>query len=686
MALAPLPERRFRYDVRKRRNEDEPGPLVPGCPCPACTRFSRAYVHYLSRAEELTGVRLLTIHNLVYARELVAGGREAILAGRFAGYRDAIMAGAAPWEARRPGPTARRPADYCPVASLMYSLMFWIGWSTLSLMKRPMSELWPASVASRITAAISAGDDRDQQDREDAADEAAEPRALARRLGGRRDGARRGGGEVRRGRAAPGRGGRRPRLARGDAGGGGAALVDEPGRRLRGRGDPGEAGAQRGAVGERVDVAVLGLVLERPQDRLRERLGDVLLVAGRRQRPLVLAADRQLGEAVALVGEPGGEQLVGDDAERVDVGDRRRLLAAGLLGRQVGGGADDRADLREPRLLGGPGDPEVGELDGHLGRAAGRAADHHQVPRLDVAVDDPHPVGVLEAGAGLGGDLDRGRRLERAVALQELGPGAALDVLHDDEVAAGVDAGVVDLDDVRVDELGDGERLAAEAGDELLVVGEVLGEDLDGDGPLEHAIDGPVDGRHAAAAEAVAELVAVGDRGAAHRFRSLLSCFGLPLVLRLRLACRSSLPRAFLPPPGMTPPPGPLPFGLSGLPGGPVGVVLVLVVVVVVLFVVSVVVVVVVSVVGRGRCRSSSGSVVASFGRRLVVLSGGSHWSAICLSRLSSSSCVSVDELLPVDPRQRRRLTRRLSTAPLARSQLPAEEGSGSVELGVVGR
>jgi queuine tRNA-ribosyltransferase len=101
MALAPLPERRFRYDVRKRRNEAEPGPLVAGCPCPACERFSRAYVHYLSRAEELTGVRLLTIHNLVYSQRLVAGAREAIVAGRYADYAGAIMSGAAPWEAGR---------------------------------------------------------------------------------------------------------------------------------------------------------------------------------------------------------------------------------------------------------------------------------------------------------------------------------------------------------------------------------------------------------------------------------------------------------------------------------------------------------------------------------------------------------------------------------------------------------
>jgi queuine tRNA-ribosyltransferase len=99
MALAPLPGRRFRYDVRRRAHESEPGPLVDGCPCPACTGFSRAYVHYLSRAEELTGVRLLTVHNLVYSQRLVAGARAAILAGRYGAYREAIMAGAAPWEA-----------------------------------------------------------------------------------------------------------------------------------------------------------------------------------------------------------------------------------------------------------------------------------------------------------------------------------------------------------------------------------------------------------------------------------------------------------------------------------------------------------------------------------------------------------------------------------------------------------
>jgi len=99
MALAPLPEKRFRYDVRRRANEREAGPLVDGCPCPACTRHTRAYVHYLSRAEELTGVRLLTLHNLVYTEQLVSRARAAIVAGSFGSYREAILAGAAPWEA-----------------------------------------------------------------------------------------------------------------------------------------------------------------------------------------------------------------------------------------------------------------------------------------------------------------------------------------------------------------------------------------------------------------------------------------------------------------------------------------------------------------------------------------------------------------------------------------------------------
>ena len=99
MALAPLPGDRFRFNVRNAAMARDEGPLVEGCPCATCTEHTRAYVHYLSRAEELTGVRLLTTHNLAYTREVVARARDAIASRRFAAYRDAVLAGATPWEA-----------------------------------------------------------------------------------------------------------------------------------------------------------------------------------------------------------------------------------------------------------------------------------------------------------------------------------------------------------------------------------------------------------------------------------------------------------------------------------------------------------------------------------------------------------------------------------------------------------
>ena len=73
-------------------------PLVEGCPCPTCAAHTRAYLHYLARAEPQTAARLLTLHNLAFLERLVAGAREAIRRGSFGRYREALLAGAAPWE------------------------------------------------------------------------------------------------------------------------------------------------------------------------------------------------------------------------------------------------------------------------------------------------------------------------------------------------------------------------------------------------------------------------------------------------------------------------------------------------------------------------------------------------------------------------------------------------------------
>jgi queuine tRNA-ribosyltransferase len=108
VALAPDPDNRFRLDLRKSGHEGDRNPLVDDCPCPACQHHDRDYISYLSRAEELTAVRLLCLHNLTYLQELMACARTAIAAERFGDYASAVMGGQAPWAAIRcsssPGP------------------------------------------------------------------------------------------------------------------------------------------------------------------------------------------------------------------------------------------------------------------------------------------------------------------------------------------------------------------------------------------------------------------------------------------------------------------------------------------------------------------------------------------------------------------------------------------------------
>jgi len=95
-ALVPDPENRFRLDLRKSWEGDR-RPIVEGCPCPACQRHDRDYLSYLSRAEELTAVRLLCLHNLTYLEQLMAGARRAIAAGGFDEHSARILVGGSPY-------------------------------------------------------------------------------------------------------------------------------------------------------------------------------------------------------------------------------------------------------------------------------------------------------------------------------------------------------------------------------------------------------------------------------------------------------------------------------------------------------------------------------------------------------------------------------------------------------------
>ncbi|MDO8214075.1 tRNA guanosine(34) transglycosylase Tgt [Conexibacter sp. CPCC 206217] len=97
MALVPDPARRWRIDLTKGRMKHANEPIMDDCPCPACSGgFTRAYLHYLFGAHELTALRLVTLHNLSYIARLMADLRGAVASGTLAQVADAVRAGAAP--------------------------------------------------------------------------------------------------------------------------------------------------------------------------------------------------------------------------------------------------------------------------------------------------------------------------------------------------------------------------------------------------------------------------------------------------------------------------------------------------------------------------------------------------------------------------------------------------------------
>jgi queuine tRNA-ribosyltransferase len=94
-ALVHDPAARWRLDLAKGAHRRTSEPIDPDCPCPACREHTRAYLHYLVRAGELTAKRLLTLHNLTFMERLMCGLREAIEAGTLAEYGERVLAGAA---------------------------------------------------------------------------------------------------------------------------------------------------------------------------------------------------------------------------------------------------------------------------------------------------------------------------------------------------------------------------------------------------------------------------------------------------------------------------------------------------------------------------------------------------------------------------------------------------------------
>jgi queuine tRNA-ribosyltransferase len=72
-----------RLNIKRAEFRLDPRPIDEGCDCAACSRFSRAYIRHLFLADEILGLRLLSLHNVHFLVSLVAHARSAIVSGDF---------------------------------------------------------------------------------------------------------------------------------------------------------------------------------------------------------------------------------------------------------------------------------------------------------------------------------------------------------------------------------------------------------------------------------------------------------------------------------------------------------------------------------------------------------------------------------------------------------------------------
>ncbi|MBR1812649.1 MAG: tRNA guanosine(34) transglycosylase Tgt [Lachnospiraceae bacterium] len=75
------------------RYEKDMAPIEEGCTCPACRRYSRAYIHHLMKAKEMLGMRLCVLHNLSFYNRMMSEIRLAIEEKRYATYKKQKLEG-----------------------------------------------------------------------------------------------------------------------------------------------------------------------------------------------------------------------------------------------------------------------------------------------------------------------------------------------------------------------------------------------------------------------------------------------------------------------------------------------------------------------------------------------------------------------------------------------------------------
>ncbi|MCR5509002.1 MAG: tRNA guanosine(34) transglycosylase Tgt [Lachnospiraceae bacterium] len=82
-----------RLNLLNKRFETDDKPIEEGCNCPACSRYSRAYIRHLLKAGEMLGMRLCVLHNLYYYNNLMSRIRESIMNGSFKAFKKQRLEG-----------------------------------------------------------------------------------------------------------------------------------------------------------------------------------------------------------------------------------------------------------------------------------------------------------------------------------------------------------------------------------------------------------------------------------------------------------------------------------------------------------------------------------------------------------------------------------------------------------------
>jgi hypothetical protein len=257
----------------------------------------------------------------------------------------------------------------------------------------------------------------------------------------------------------------------------------------------------------RREVAIVGLLLERLHDDVREAGGEALA------RHALVERDRRLRHVeldvlhrrLRVVRELAGQDLVQDRRERVDVAARVELLALRLLGRHELGRPEHHALLREhdaaraKLALGHLGETEVEHL---REIPAAVLVGEEDVLGLQVAVNDAEAVGLVQGAADLHQDRDGSLVRERTLLADDLVQVLAVQELHHDVERAVLQLAVQEhLHGVLVRQVAHRPGFAAEAGRQVLPVRELGVKDLHRDEPVERRLRGSVDRAHAARAD-----------------------------------------------------------------------------------------------------------------------------------------------------------------------------------------